>query len=407
MENVVIVGASLAGVHAAEGLRERGYVGSITMIDGVSGSVADRPPLSKAALSGAVQFDDCTLRPDTWALDLKVTYRTGRSVVALDTAAGTVTLEDGHELSFDGLVIATGLRPRPAPWLPPQTPGVHVLRNRADSETLREHLLSASSVAVVGGGFLGLEVAATARSMGLTVTVLEYERSVLARVLPDSVGEWFTNVHERHGVEVRTGVAVSSISQTRTGFNVQLSNEDAIYADVVVAALGADPVTEWLSGSSVDFEDGVLCKPDLSTSVPGIVAAGDVARWPHPVTGKSVRLEHWTNAVEQGRHAAGTLLGESYPFSAVPYFWTDQFDARARFVGWVSPHHEAYVKSTGPDSLVVAFGDRGEMQGAVCVNAPKELALMRRLIDQGTLWSEIVDSGEANGDLSASHVGRV
>lgn len=404
MDKIVIVGASLAGVHAAEGLRERGFSGSITVVDREEGPVHDRPPLSKAALAGEVSLADCVLRPDSWAQELGVSYVGGREAMALDTGARVVTLDDGTTLRFDGLLIATGLRPRTAPWLPAETPGLHVIRTGTDSFLLREQLSAAKSLAVIGGGFLGLEVASTARSMGLEVTVVEFEPSLLARVMPPSLGEWFAATHRRNGVQVRTGVAVTDISTGTEGFTLHLSDESQFDADLVVAALGAEPVTDWLVGSGLEIDDGVLCDADLSTSVAGVVAAGDVARWPNPVTGKSVRLEHWTNAVEQGRHAAGTLLGESKPFEAVPYFWTDQFDARARVVGWVSPAHEMHTKASTGDSLVVAFGDRGELQGALCVNAPKDLAQMRRLIDQATPWSQIVDPQDDGSALPGSNV---
>lgn len=404
MERVVIVGASLAGVHAAEGLRERGFTGEIALVDREGEAVHDRPPLSKGALGGTTPYSDCVLRPKSWTNDFDITSVTGSAAVSLDTNSRVVTLESGREIPFDGLLIATGLRPRQAPWLPPGTPGLHVLRTAEDSRNLREQLVASSSVVVIGGGFLGLEVASTARAMGLDVTVVEYENSILARVLPPSLGDWFAGVHRRNGVQLRTGVAVTGITAVSPGFTVHLSDSTEIGADLVVAALGADPVTDWLSGSEVEVDDGVLCNSDLSTSVSGVVAAGDIARWQNPLTGKSVRLEHWTNAVEQGRHAAGTLLGESRPFESVPYFWTDQFNARARFVGWVSPTQELHVKSSTAESLVVAFGDRGELQGALCVNIPKKLAQMRRLIDQGTPWSDVVDTGEQGSGLPLSNL---
>jgi len=397
MDKVVIVGASLAGVHAAEALREHGYSGSITLVDQHVGPVHDRPPLSKGALSGKTPLSACVLRPESWAKEFAIDYLGGRSVVGLDTDSRFVTLEGGSRLPFDGLVIATGLRPRPAPWLPAGTPGLHLVRTDDDAQRLGDEMRSASSVVVVGGGFLGLEVASTARSLGLDVTVVEYESSLLSRVLPPELGEWFANVHRRNGVAVRTDTAVIGVQESQPGLTVRLSDGDEIETELLVVALGAEPVTEWLTGSGIEIDDGVVCNADLSTSVGGVVAAGDVVRWPHPETGKCVRLEHWTNAVEQGRHAAGTLLGANEPFRCVPYFWTDQFDARARFVGWVSPTHEIFVKSSHEDSLVVAFGDRDELQGALCVNEPKELAAMRRLIDQGTAWSEVAD-GDAKTD---------
>lgn len=406
MQHAVIVGASLAGVHAAEGLRDRGFSGAITLIDGHPGPVHDRPPLSKGVLAGELSVESVRLRSESWCEDYSVRYLGGVAAESLDTHSSVVYLADGTPIDYDGLVIATGLTPRRPDCFPHAAPGAHLLRTEQDALALREDLLQARSVAVVGGGFLGLEVAATARSMGLAVTVIEAESTLLGRVLPPAIGGWFADLHRRNGVDIRLGSRVEKVVATRPGFDVTFVDGSSHAFDVLVIAVGAQPVVDWLAGSTVAVDDGVLCNADLSTSVPGVVAAGDLARWPHPRREGTIRLEHWTNAVEQGRHAAGTLLGQSVPFESIPYFWTDQFDAKARSVGWLDADQELAVIERSETKLVIALGNGSGVTGAVCVNAPKELVRLRRAIDTQTPWSDVVGIESAQSKLSASQLSR-
>src|SRR5690606_32463443 len=304
-------------------------------------------------------------------------------------AGRVVALADGPVVEFDGLVIATGAAPRPLPLPCPDGLRVHQLRTLADARGLAAAMVPGRHLVVVGAGFIGLEVASTARQLGLEVTVLEAASAPLNRVFGTAVGGWFRRLHEHHGVTVRCGSPPEAVETSGNGVRVRLRDGSRISADLVLAGVGAGPVTGWLQGSGLDIADGVRCRPDLATGVPGVVAAGDVARWHNRLFGEEMRVEHWTNAVEQGRHAAATLLGAREPYCPVPYFWTDQFDAKVRVVGRVDPGGEVAWEREDDTSLVVVFGREGVVQGAVCVNAPKRLAHYRRAIADRVAWRDL------------------
>jgi NADPH-dependent 2,4-dienoyl-CoA reductase/sulfur reductase-like enzyme len=306
-----------------------------------------------------------------------VRLRLGTSATALDPRGQVVTLADGSELAYDGLMIATGSRARP---LGSGDEHIHFLRTHEDSQRLHERLVDSGHVAIIGAGFVGLEVAATVAEMGGSVTVLEVAPVPLARVLGDEVGEWFAHFHAAHGIAVRCNTWATSVVSTPTGLAVEIASADAIEADLVVGALGATPAIDWLRESGLALADGVVCDRTLRTSVPNVVAAGDVARWHNPLFDEDMRVEQWTNAVEQGRHAAMSLLGAREAYAAVPYFWSDQFDARMRFVGRANGAEQVSVESASDDSLVAVFGRQGIQVGALCVNATKELPRHRAAI---------------------------
>jgi len=386
---VVVVGASLAGVHAVEALRERGYTGEIVLVSGEETLPYDRPPLSKSALLDQARFDDLALRPPQWYEQQGVRLLLRSRATGLDLAGRVVALADGSVVEFDGLVIATGAAPRPLPLPCPDGLRVHQLRTLADARGLAAAMVPGRHLVVVGAGFIGLEVASTARQLGLEVTVLEAASAPLNRVFGTAVGGWFRRLHEHHGVTVRCGSPPEAVETSGNGVRVRLRDGSRISADLVLAGVGAGPVTGWLQGSGLDIADGVRCRPDLATGVPGVVAAGDVARWHNRLFGEEMRVEHWTNAVEQGRHAAATLLGAREPYCPVPYFWTDQFDAKVRVVGRVDPGGEVAWEREDDTSLVVVFGREGVVQGAVCVNAPKRLAHYRRAIADRVAWRDL------------------
>lgn len=244
---------------------------------------------------------------------------------------------------------------------------------------------------IVGGGFIGLEVAATARSLGLDVTVIEAAPGLLSRMLPAALGEWFVDLHARNGVRIRCGAAVEEIVVGGGGHTVRLTDQ-TIAADIVLVGVGAAPEVGWLAGSGLEIADGVRCAPDLSVGAPGVVAAGDIARWHNAALGSEVRTEHWTNAVDQGRHAAGTLLGDRQAYSAVPYFWTDQYDAKARFVGQASADDEFAIGQPREGALVALFGRDGVVRGALCINAARHLATYRGAINERVAWRDAVST---------------
>ncbi|WNM35732.1 FAD-dependent oxidoreductase [Streptomyces sp. Li-HN-5-11] len=389
MRRVVIVGASLAATHAIEALRQEGYQGDITLVGAEPHLPYDRPPLSKAALQDGPDTTELLLRPPQWYVEHAVDLRLGQPATALDPGLRRVTLEDGTELPYEGLVIATGSQARS---LGPADQGVPVntLRTLDHCLTLHEQLAPGRHMVVIGGGFIGLEVAATVRRMGLDVSVVEMAPVPLTRVLGDEVGHWFSKYQEGNGVRLHCGSVLDGMEPSSGGTRVRLLDGVSLSADLVVAGVGARPATDWLEGSGLALSDGVLCDSSLRTAAPGVVAAGDIVRWYNPLFDEEMRVEQWSNAVEQGRHAATTLLGTDEPYAPVPYFWSDQFDAKMRFVGRANAADHVHIERSDESSLVALFGRDGVIRGALCVNAPRQLAVYRKAILERIPWGDVV-----------------
>lgn len=385
MDRVVVVGASLAAVHAIEALRADGFQGELVLVGAEQHLPYDRPPLSKEGLRYGPEPE--FLREPGWYADRGVALLLGRSAVELRPADRVVVLEDGELLPYDGLVIATGSRAR---TLRAGNEHVAFLRSIDDATALHERLGDAEHVAIVGAGFIGLEVAATITETGRRVTVVEVAPVPLARVLGDEVGAWFAEFHARRGVTIRCGAHAVSVQAERSGYRVELGDGGGVEADLVVGALGAVPVIDWLRSSGIALSDGVLCDRHLRTTAPGVVAAGDVARWYNPLFDEDMRLEQWTNAVDQGRHAARALLGVEDPYAPVPYFWSDQFDAKMRFVGRANGAEQVRVDRNTEDSLVAVFGRHGVQVGALCVNATAQLPRHRAAIAERRAYTEAI-----------------
>ncbi|MGH3262234.1 MAG: NAD(P)/FAD-dependent oxidoreductase [Trebonia sp.] len=388
MRRVVVVGASLAGVHAVEALREAGFDGEVTLIDGQRELPYDRPPLSKAALRDGPVEGEHLLRPVGWYDDHAIALRLGQAAVGLDPAARSVLLEGGARLGYDGLVLATGSTARTLGHVAGAAAAAHVLRTTGDCARLHARLLPGARLVVIGAGFIGLEVAATAREMGLEVSVVELAPAPLARVLGDEVGNWLLGYHAARGIDIRCGTSVESIDASG---KVRLRGGTTLAADVIAAGVGALPATGWLRGSGLRLSDGVVCDQFLHTSLPGVVAAGDIARWYNPLFDQELRVEQWTNAVEQGRYAALSLLGAvDAPYASAPYFWSDQFGAKIRFVGTSSAAQQVEIKQADDNTLVALFGRDDVVCGALCVNAPRALAAYRRAIVERLPWQQAV-----------------
>lgn len=382
---VVVVGASLAGLRAVETLRERGYDGRLTLIGAEPHEPYDRPPLSKQFLTGSFSRERVALRQDGCAA-LALDLRLGRRAVALDVRERQLTLDDGARVVYDGLVIATGATPRLLPGAA-GIGGVHVLRTLDDAVALRAAFAHKPRVAVVGAGFIGLEVAASCRTIGLDVTVVEFAPVPLAHALGVDAGASVARMHGDHGVAFRLGVGVRALESDGSGHVTALSLSDGtrVPADLVVAGIGVVPETAWLEGSGVRLDQGVVCDATLATGVPGVVAAGDVARWPNARFGETMRIEHWSNAVEQGRAAAMRLLageGEAPPFAPVPYFWSDQYDVKLQFAGHRRAGDESRVVegSLAERAYVVLYGREGRLTGVLACNRPQALARYRKRV---------------------------
>ncbi|MGW4125450.1 NAD(P)/FAD-dependent oxidoreductase [Nocardia sp. NPDC004711] len=331
LDRVVVVGASVAGVTAVETLRRQGFTGSISLIGDETHLPYDRPPLSKQILSGTWGAERLTFREAAALGRLQVDMRLGVRAVALDLDKCIIKLQNGEHLGYDGLIIATGVVPRRLS-VGHDLSGVHVLRTVDDAFALRTHLRPGRRLVVIGAGFLGCEVAAVARKAGLDVCVVDPYPVPMLRQLGDDVGRQVANLHRDHGVDVRAGETVSRLLGDGAVAGVELATGEVLPADLVLVAIGSVPATDWLTGSDLVLNDGIVCDATCRAA-PGVYAAGDVARWWHDTLGTYVRVEHRMNATEQAIAAATNLLGADSPFTPVPYFWTDQYDAKIQAYG--------------------------------------------------------------------------
>lgn len=348
----------------------------------------DRPPLSKQVLTGAWPPEQARLKVDpSVAKGLRLATR----AVGLDIGRREVLLHAGERLAFDGLVIATGAVARQLPgtrWMR----GLFTLRSFEDSLAIRAAAESARRVVVVGAGFIGSEVASSCRAMGCEVTVIEAMPVPLARAVGAEMGSALGALHAAHGVDLRTGAGVAAVEGSQQVEAVRLTDGSVIDADVVVVGIGVRPATDWLDGSGVVVDDGVLCDEfcaatGASGRLDGIVAAGDVARWFNPLFGRSMRVEHWTNAVEQAEAAARTLVrGPTTPFAPVPYFWSDQYGARIRYVGHAGLGAEVEVVegSTADLKFVATYRENGRLVAALTLDMPHRVMHYRAQILAGT-----------------------
>ena len=390
MRTVAIVGTSLAGLRAAETLRREGFGGRIVAIGAESHLPYDRPPLSKELLRGDWEPEQVVLRKQG-VDDLELDWRLDTRAVALDTENGEIELHGGERVAFDGLVIATGASPRRLPNQP-DLAGLFMLRTLDDALALRSMLEQGPKVVVIGAGFIGAEIAATCRARDLEVTVLEMLPQPMVRGLGPELGAVLAAIHRDHGVDLRTGVQVDAIEDDGTGRvrGVRLGDGSRVAADVVVVGVGVVPETAWLEGSGLTLDNGIVCD-ETCAAAPGIVAAGDVARWPNPLfDGAPMRLEHWTNATEQGVHAARRLLGHTETFAPVPFVWSDQYDRKIQTVGVVSADADVHVAhGTFDDRQFVAlFGRAGRLVGALGFNRPRLVMQYRRIIAERGSWDD-------------------
>lgn len=384
---VVVVGSSVGGVRAAQALRSEGFEGRVILLGQESELPYDKPPLSKQFLAGEWNADKVALLTEDAAARDRIELRLGAAATRLDIAERTVWLLDGSALTYDWLILATGASARPAPWQPGS--GVHVIRALADSRSLREDLLRPGPVVVVGGGFIGAEAAATARALGHEVTVVDPMPTPIGRVVGPEIGEYFTELHHRHGVETRFGVGVERIEGVAGDLRVGLTDGSTLPAATVVVGTGAVPNDGWLADSGLPLDNGVLCDEYCRTlDAPNVFAIGDVARWFHPGHREHLRVEHWTNAVEMAVCAAHNIAhpDDLRPHSPVEYVWSDQYDWKIQIVGRPTQgsRHELVGELQGekPRAAVLYTDDRGRLHGAVTINWPRALVQCRRLMTE-------------------------
>jgi NADPH-dependent 2,4-dienoyl-CoA reductase/sulfur reductase-like enzyme len=392
LARIAIVGASLGGLRAAQALRRLGHQGELIAIGDEPHLPYDRPPLSKELLAGKWEAARTSLlRPEDGALG--VVWKLGERAEALDLAAREVALASGERVAYDALVIATGSAARRIPKTPPLA-GIHVLRTLDDALALRAERERAPRVAVIGAGFIGMEVAATCRARGLAVSVVEALAAPLERGLGRELGGYVGEIHREHGVDLRCGVGVARFLGSERVEGLELADGARIAADVVLVGIGSTPNTAWLASSGLEVADGVVCDAACrATRAANVAAVGDVARWPNERFGESMRIEHWTNATEQADHAAASLLagdGPVRPFSPVPFVWSDQYDCKLQIAGRIAPGDEALVVdgSLAARRFAMAFGRAGRLVGAIGLNRPRAVLELRGMIRDGRTFAE-------------------
>ena len=368
MQRLVVVGASLAGLRAAQAARAAGFEGELVVVGDEEHPPYTRPPLSKELLAGVQTPDDCA-----FPARFEAEWRLGIAAVGLDRERRVVRLADGDEVLYDRVIVATGCRARE--W--PGAEGVHMLRSLDDALRLKAALAERPRVAIVGGGFIGCEVAATARKQGLEVTVVDIAPYPMVP-LGAELGARCADMHREHGVDLRLGVGVEALSATR----IELTDGTRIDADLVVAALGAVPNSEWLGAAG-----GVACDATLTTlEDPDVLGAGDVISWPHPLAdGEQVRVEHWTTAAEHGQLAGKNALlpaSERAPHVLPPYFWSDQYDVKIQAVGFPARAERLEILESEGNRFVAAGARDGRLVGVVAFNAAKRLGWYRRQLPE-------------------------
>ncbi|MFJ2197100.1 NAD(P)/FAD-dependent oxidoreductase [Streptomyces violaceusniger] len=377
--DVLVVGASAAGLSTAEALRRKGFQGGLTVLGAEPHLPYDRPPLSKQVLSGAWEPDRAFLRRSAELSALNAEFVLHDPAVGLDAEARTVHTASGGVLRAEAIVVATGLRPRTFAGQDGLA-GVHVLRTLDDALALRAELMTSSRVVVVGDGVLGTEIAATARTMGLAVTLAGPQPAPLESQFGPLVAGQLAELHTGQGVDLRLGAAVTGLAE-RNGrvTGVELATGEVLPADVVVVAFGAVPATDWLAGSGLKIDNGVVCD-SWCRAADGVYAVGDVARWYHSGFHTLLRLENRTNATEQAGHVAATILGESRPYTPVPFFWTDQFDVKIQVHGVLSADAEVTVVDgdMAQGRFVARYRRNGATVGVLGWRMPKQTRLRRQ-----------------------------
>jgi 3-phenylpropionate/trans-cinnamate dioxygenase ferredoxin reductase component len=384
---ILIVGGGLAAARTAEQLRRAEYSGSITIVSDEAHLPYDRPPLSKEVLRKEV--DDVALKPREFYDEKDIILRLGSAASNLDTAAQTVTLTDGTVLGYDELVIATGLVPRRIPAFP-DLEGIRVLRSFDESMAIRQHASEAQHAVVIGAGFIGCEVAASLRSLGVAVVLVEPQPTPLALVLGERIGGLVARLHRDEGVDVRTGVSVAEVRGQGHVDSVVLSDGTELTADLVVVGIGSRPATEWLEGSGVAVDNGVICDEAGRTSAPNVWALGDVASWRNP-TGHQVRVEHWSNVADQARVVVPAMLGQDVPSAAVvPYFWSDQYDVKIQCLGEPEATDIVHLVEDDGRKFLAYYERDGIVVGVVGGGMPGKVMKVRAKIAAATPISEML-----------------
>ncbi|MEO5321886.1 FAD/NAD(P)-binding oxidoreductase [Mesorhizobium sp. CC13] len=386
---VAIAGGGLAGLRAAEELRRQGFDGSIRIVAAEAVAPYDRPQLSKSLLVGTTSADNAIYRDAEYYKKLNIDLLLEHRIDSLDLREHCLKTTRGY-VDFDDLIICTGAAPRRLSVA--KLAGVHELRTIEDGIAIRDALANGPRVVVVGAGFIGSEVAASARQLRLEVTIVEASPAPLARALGDDMGLACAGLHADHGTRLLRGVSIAAVEGNGRVERVSLTNGTTIECDLLVVGIGVAPTVDWLTGSGLLLDNGVVCDATLSTPARGVYAAGDVASWPNELFGLRMRGEQWTNAVEQGRHVARNILANAdaqLPFHGSNYFWSDQYGVRIQFAGITEADEIRIVEGSVAERRFLAWYRRGDrLVGALAMNEARSLMLSKTLIERRTSWGE-------------------
>ncbi len=395
MDGIVIVGAGLGGLRSAETLRREGYEGRITLVGAETALPYDRPPLSKEVLTGTRAPETTALISEEGLEALELELALGTSAHDLDLTARTIGI-GANTLAFEGLMLAPGAAPRTLPVLA-ELEDVLSLRTLGDALRLRNALAEARHLVIVGAGFIGSEVASSARERGLDVTIIELERAPLARAFGPAASAALVELHRLNGTQLHLGVTITRAEQT-SSTRLWLSNGEVLEADVVLQAVGVAPAVDWLASSGLALDNGIVCDASLNAGGPGIYGLGDAASWPNELFGERMRVEHWTNANEQARHAARNLLhGTDTPFRGSNFVWSDQYGKRIQFAGSTRSDEVVVIDGSIAGGEFVAWyraGDR--LVGALAVDSPRLLMRSKALIEREANWANALASVAAD-----------
>ncbi|MEM9376365.1 MAG: FAD-dependent oxidoreductase [Pseudomonadota bacterium] len=407
-EHVVIVGGGQAAAQACASLRQFGFSGSITLVGEEPALPYQRPPLSKAYMKGELAEERLYFKPSAWYEDQNITTVLSTRVAEIDRSAQEVILETGATLPYDALILATGSRPRRLPVDGADLEGVYDLRDLADVDRLRPHMVAGQKLVIVGAGYIGLEAAAVARQLGLDVTVLEMAERVLARVTSPIMSAFFDAEHKRQGAEIRTGAQLAALKGAASKVDkAVLADGTEIDADLVLVGIGILPNSEIAEAAGIACSNGILTDEDARTNDPRIFAAGDCAARPLVHYGRRGRLESVHNAIEQGKLAAAAITGKPRPAIDCPWFWSDQYDLKLQIAGLSDGYDEAVVRGD-PEArkFAVFYLQNGKLIAVDAVNSPPEFLASKKLIMTGARLAPqtLSDTSQSMKEIAAQAV---
>ena len=379
MSGIVIIGAGQAAGQAAASLRQGKYEGSITILGNETQPPYQRPPLSKQYLSGELGMDRVMVRPEKFYADQDIALHTGTRVESVDRSAKTVTTSSGDSYEYDKLLIATGSRPRILTIPGSDLSGIHYLRTIDDVDGIREAMQTAKKICIVGGGYIGLEVAAVAVTSGLQVTVLEMEDRILQRVTTPEMSEYYHELHAGRGVNIRVNTGVSGF-QGEDHVSTVLCGDEKMDADLVIVGIGIIPNIELAEAAGLDCNNGITVDDHCRTSDPHIYAAGDCTNHPNPIMGRRLRLESVPNAMEQARVSASNMLGADKVYASIPWFWSDQYDLKLQMVGFSADGDTSVQRGDkATNQFAVFYLKDGKVVSVDAVNSPREFMVCKQL----------------------------